>query len=119
MGWTWWPWDRYGHGMVVAMVGTWPREGQGHGMAVVAMGWPWWPWEGRGHERAVSVGQAVTVAPPLLPPAPGGQFKREVLVDGQSHLLLIREEGGAPDAKVSGGRGKGVRSGAVPAGAEP
>lgn len=119
MGWTWWPWDRYGHGMVVAMVGTWPREGQGHGMAVVAMGWPWWPWEGRGHERAVSVGQAVTVAPPLLPPAPGGQFKREVLVDGQSHLLLIREEGGAPDAKVSGGRGKGVRSRAVPAGAEP
>lgn len=88
-------------------------------MAVVAVGGTWWPWEGRGHERAVSVGQAVTVAPPLLPPAPGGQFKREVLVDGQSHLLLIREEGGAPDAKVSGGRGKGVRSGAVPAGAEP
>ncbi|NWY08167.1 AGAP2 protein, partial [Nothoprocta ornata] len=31
----------------------------------------------------------------------GGQFKREVLVDGQSHLLLIREEGGAPDAKFA------------------
>ncbi|NXK01348.1 AGAP2 protein, partial [Corythaixoides concolor] len=28
----------------------------------------------------------------------GGQFKREVTVDGQSHLLLIREEAGAPDA---------------------
>ncbi|NXT17554.1 AGAP2 protein, partial [Syrrhaptes paradoxus] len=28
----------------------------------------------------------------------GGQFKREVTVDGQSHLLLIREEGGDPDA---------------------
>ncbi|NWT49268.1 AGAP2 protein, partial [Rissa tridactyla] len=37
----------------------------------------------------------------------GGQFKREVMVDGQSHLLLIREEGGAPDAKVSGGWGPG------------
>ncbi|KFZ52612.1 Arf-GAP with GTPase, ANK repeat and PH domain-containing protein 2, partial [Antrostomus carolinensis] len=32
----------------------------------------------------------------------GGQFKREVTVDGQSHLLLIREEGGAPDAKGTG-----------------
>ncbi|NXT88776.1 AGAP2 protein, partial [Anhinga rufa] len=31
----------------------------------------------------------------------GGQFKREVMVDGQSHLLLIREEGGAPDAKFA------------------
>ncbi|NXO02927.1 AGAP2 protein, partial [Rhinopomastus cyanomelas] len=31
----------------------------------------------------------------------GGQFKREVTVDGQSHLLLIREEGGAPDAKFA------------------
>ncbi|NXL10425.1 AGAP2 protein, partial [Mesembrinibis cayennensis] len=37
----------------------------------------------------------------------GGQFKREVMVDGQSHLLLIREEGGAPDAKVRGGWGPG------------
>ncbi|XP_009992276.1 PREDICTED: arf-GAP with GTPase, ANK repeat and PH domain-containing protein 2-like [Chaetura pelagica] len=33
-----------------------------------------------------------------LEPTQGGQFKREVTVDGQSHLLLIREEGGAPDA---------------------
>ncbi|NXF93356.1 AGAP2 protein, partial [Eubucco bourcierii] len=31
----------------------------------------------------------------------GGQFKRELTVDGQSHLLLIREEGGAPDAKFA------------------
>uniref|UniRef100_K7GI27 ArfGAP with GTPase domain, ankyrin repeat and PH domain 2 n=1 Tax=Pelodiscus sinensis TaxID=13735 RepID=K7GI27_PELSI len=29
----------------------------------------------------------------------GGQFKKEVMVDGQNHLLLIREEAGAPDAK--------------------
>ncbi|NWR56227.1 AGAP2 protein, partial [Bucorvus abyssinicus] len=39
----------------------------------------------------------------------GGQFKREVTVDGQSHLLLIREEAGAPDAKVC--RGWGPRRG--------
>uniref|UniRef100_A0A8C8SKY8 ArfGAP with GTPase domain, ankyrin repeat and PH domain 2 n=1 Tax=Pelusios castaneus TaxID=367368 RepID=A0A8C8SKY8_9SAUR len=32
---------------------------------------------------------------------PGGQFKKELTVDGQSHLLLIREEGGAPDAKFA------------------
>ncbi|KAM4737607.1 arf-GAP with GTPase, ANK repeat and PH domain-containing protein 2 isoform 2-T2 [Anableps anableps] len=29
----------------------------------------------------------------------GGRYKKEVLVDGQSHLLLIREEAGAPDAQ--------------------
>ncbi|NWH86017.1 AGAP2 protein, partial [Aegithalos caudatus] len=31
----------------------------------------------------------------------GGQFKREVTVDGQSHLLLIREEAGDPDAQFA------------------
>ncbi|NXR18354.1 AGAP2 protein, partial [Cinclus mexicanus] len=31
----------------------------------------------------------------------GGQFKREVTVDGQSHLLLIREEAGTPDAQFA------------------
>ncbi|XP_072214019.1 arf-GAP with GTPase, ANK repeat and PH domain-containing protein 2 isoform X2 [Excalfactoria chinensis] len=36
-----------------------------------------------------------------LEPTESGQFKREVTVDGQSHLLLIREEAGAPDAKFS------------------
>lgn len=30
----------------------------------------------------------------------GGRYKKEVLVDGQSHLLLIREESGSPDAQV-------------------
>ncbi|XP_037539708.1 arf-GAP with GTPase, ANK repeat and PH domain-containing protein 2 [Nematolebias whitei] len=29
----------------------------------------------------------------------GGRYKKEVLVDGQSHLLLIREEAGPPDAQ--------------------
>ncbi|XP_035998610.1 arf-GAP with GTPase, ANK repeat and PH domain-containing protein 2 isoform X2 [Fundulus heteroclitus] len=32
----------------------------------------------------------------------GGRYKKEVLVDGQSHLLLIREESGAPDAQFCG-----------------
>uniref|UniRef100_A0A8C3UZQ2 ArfGAP with GTPase domain, ankyrin repeat and PH domain 2 n=1 Tax=Catharus ustulatus TaxID=91951 RepID=A0A8C3UZQ2_CATUS len=44
------------------------------------------------------VGLEVSPPFPSLPPA-GGQFKREVTVDGQSHLLLIREEAGAPDAQ--------------------
>lgn len=30
----------------------------------------------------------------------GGRYKKEVLVDGQSHLLLIREESGLPNAQV-------------------
>ncbi|KAM3617732.1 uncharacterized protein V6R79_010354 [Siganus canaliculatus] len=29
----------------------------------------------------------------------GGRYKKEVLVDGQSHLLLIREEAASPDAQ--------------------
>ncbi|XP_059727870.1 arf-GAP with GTPase, ANK repeat and PH domain-containing protein 2 isoform X3 [Haemorhous mexicanus] len=36
-----------------------------------------------------------------LEPTESGQFKREVTVDGQSHLLLIREEAGAPDAQFA------------------
>lgn len=31
----------------------------------------------------------------------GARYKKEVLVDGQSHLLLIREEAGPPDAQFS------------------
>ncbi|XP_028654468.1 arf-GAP with GTPase, ANK repeat and PH domain-containing protein 2 isoform X3 [Erpetoichthys calabaricus] len=31
----------------------------------------------------------------------GGRFKKEVVVEGQSHLLLIREEGGPPDAQFA------------------
>ncbi|XP_035244333.1 arf-GAP with GTPase, ANK repeat and PH domain-containing protein 2 isoform X2 [Anguilla anguilla] len=36
-----------------------------------------------------------------LESAEGGRFKKEVLVDGQNHLLLIREEAGPPDAQFS------------------
>ena len=31
---------------------------------------------------------------------PGGRFKKEVIIDGQSYLLLIRDEGGAPEIQV-------------------
>ena len=68
----------------------------GHGVAIAV----WWPWGGRGRGT------------PRAPPA-GGQFKREVTVDGQSHLLLIREEAGAPDAKVGGAAGGRGGRGAV------
>ena len=30
----------------------------------------------------------------------GGRFKKEVILDGQSYLLLIRDEGGAPEMQV-------------------
>lgn len=30
----------------------------------------------------------------------GGRFKKEIVVDGQSYLLLIRDEGGPPEAQV-------------------
>ena len=31
----------------------------------------------------------------------GGRFKKEIVVDGQSYLLLIRDEGGPPELQVS------------------
>lgn len=31
----------------------------------------------------------------------GGRFKKEVQIDNQSYLLLIRDEGGAPELQVS------------------
>ncbi|KAM9752648.1 arf-GAP with GTPase, ANK repeat and PH domain-containing protein 2 isoform 2-T2 [Menidia menidia] len=31
----------------------------------------------------------------------GGRYKKEIMVDGQSHLLLIREEAGPPNAQFS------------------
>lgn len=31
----------------------------------------------------------------------GGRFKKEISVDGHSHLLLIRDEGGSPESQVS------------------
>ena len=34
----------------------------------------------------------------------GGRFKKEVIIDGQSYLLLIRDEGGAPEMQVRTGK---------------
>lgn len=31
----------------------------------------------------------------------GGRFKKEIVVDNQSYLLLIRDEGGPPELQVS------------------
>lgn len=36
-----------------------------------------------------------------LPSVLGGRFKKEIVVDGQSYLLLIRDEGGPPELQVS------------------
>lgn len=30
----------------------------------------------------------------------GGRFKKEVIIDGHSHLLLIQDEGGLPEMPV-------------------
>lgn len=30
----------------------------------------------------------------------GGRFKKEILIDNQSYLLLIRDEGGPPELQV-------------------
>jgi Arf-GAP/GTPase/ANK repeat/PH domain-containing protein 1/3 len=30
----------------------------------------------------------------------GGRFKKEIVVDGHSYLLLIRDEGGPPELQV-------------------
>uniref|UniRef100_A0A8C4YIM9 ArfGAP with GTPase domain, ankyrin repeat and PH domain 2 n=1 Tax=Gopherus evgoodei TaxID=1825980 RepID=A0A8C4YIM9_9SAUR len=55
---------------------------------------------GVGRQRPLGTGALLTCSLPLSVD-PGGQFKKEVVVDGQSHLLLIREEGGAPDVKFA------------------
>ena len=39
----------------------------------------------------------------------GGRFKKEIVVDGQSYLLLIRDEGGPPEAQVSTAPALGTR----------
>ena len=31
----------------------------------------------------------------------GGRFKKEVQIDSQNYLLLIRDEGGIPEAQVT------------------
>ncbi|KAL6035413.1 hypothetical protein STEG23_022584, partial [Scotinomys teguina] len=38
---------------------------------------------------------------PDIPLSGGGRFKKEIVVDGQSYLLLIRDEGGPPEAQFA------------------
>lgn len=44
----------------------------------------------------------------------GGRFKKEIVVDGQSYLLLIRDEGGPPEAQVSTAPALGTRAPLAP-----
>uniref|UniRef100_A0A672I8Q2 ArfGAP with GTPase domain, ankyrin repeat and PH domain 2 n=1 Tax=Salarias fasciatus TaxID=181472 RepID=A0A672I8Q2_SALFA len=49
--------------------------------------------------KSALVNKYITGSYVALEKSEGGRYKKEVLVDGQSHLLLIREEAGAPDAQ--------------------
>ncbi|CAB1455670.1 unnamed protein product [Pleuronectes platessa] len=49
--------------------------------------------------KSALVNKYITGSYVALEKTDGGRYKKEVLVDGQSHLLLIREEAGPPDAQ--------------------
>uniref|UniRef100_A0A665UPQ2 Arf-GAP with GTPase, ANK repeat and PH domain-containing protein 1-like n=1 Tax=Echeneis naucrates TaxID=173247 RepID=A0A665UPQ2_ECHNA len=49
--------------------------------------------------KSALVNKYITGSYAALEKPDGGRYKKEVLVDGQSHLLLIREEAGQPDAQ--------------------
>nr|XP_033943173.1 arf-GAP with GTPase, ANK repeat and PH domain-containing protein 2 isoform X1 [Pseudochaenichthys georgianus] len=51
--------------------------------------------------KSALVNKYITGSYVALEKTEGGRYKKEVLVDGQSHLLLIREEPGPPDAQFS------------------
>ncbi|KAF3860847.1 hypothetical protein F7725_001102 [Dissostichus mawsoni] len=51
--------------------------------------------------KSALVNKYITGSYVALEKTEGGRYKKEVLVDGQSHLLLIREEAGPPDAQFS------------------
>nr|XP_046253062.1 arf-GAP with GTPase, ANK repeat and PH domain-containing protein 2 isoform X2 [Scatophagus argus] len=51
--------------------------------------------------KSALVNKYITGSYVALEKPDGGRYKKEVLVDGQSHLLLIREEAGSPDAQFS------------------
>ncbi|XP_029291553.1 arf-GAP with GTPase, ANK repeat and PH domain-containing protein 2 isoform X3 [Cottoperca gobio] len=51
--------------------------------------------------KSALVNKYITGSYVALEKTDGGRYKKEVLVDGQSHLLLIREEAGPPDAQFS------------------
>ncbi|XP_027714091.1 arf-GAP with GTPase, ANK repeat and PH domain-containing protein 1 isoform X1 [Vombatus ursinus] len=45
--------------------------------------------------------EAPGVRSPVEKASKGGRFKKEIVVDGQSYLLLIRDEGGPPEAQFA------------------
>ncbi|XP_068183660.1 arf-GAP with GTPase, ANK repeat and PH domain-containing protein 2 isoform X2 [Antennarius striatus] len=49
--------------------------------------------------KSALVNKYITGSYVALEKPDGGRYKKEVMVDGQSHLLLIREEAGSPDAQ--------------------
>ncbi|XP_060931060.1 arf-GAP with GTPase, ANK repeat and PH domain-containing protein 1-like [Limanda limanda] len=49
--------------------------------------------------KSALVNKYITGSYVALEKTDGGRYKKEMLVDGQSHLLLIREEAGPPDAQ--------------------
>ncbi|XP_068453428.1 arf-GAP with GTPase, ANK repeat and PH domain-containing protein 2 isoform X1 [Clinocottus analis] len=51
--------------------------------------------------KSALVNKYITGSYVALERSDAGRYKKEVLVDGQSHLLLIREEAGPPDAQFS------------------
>ncbi|KAM6929713.1 arf-GAP with GTPase, ANK repeat and PH domain-containing protein 2 isoform 2-T2 [Lycodopsis pacificus] len=51
--------------------------------------------------KSALVNKYITGSYVALEKSDGGRYKKEVLVDGQSHLLLIREEAGPPDSQFS------------------
>uniref|UniRef100_A0A7N6A8T8 ArfGAP with GTPase domain, ankyrin repeat and PH domain 2 n=1 Tax=Anabas testudineus TaxID=64144 RepID=A0A7N6A8T8_ANATE len=51
--------------------------------------------------KSALVNKYITGSYSALEKPDGGRYKKEVLVDGQSYLLLIREEPGPPDAQFS------------------
>ncbi|KAM9341858.1 arf-GAP with GTPase, ANK repeat and PH domain-containing protein 2 isoform 2-T2 [Pholidichthys leucotaenia] len=51
--------------------------------------------------KSALVNKYITGSYSALEKPEGGRYKKEVVVDGQSHLLLIREEAGPPDAQFS------------------
>ncbi|KAJ8003908.1 hypothetical protein DPEC_G00153280 [Dallia pectoralis] len=54
-----------------------------------------------GWHRAVPGGTLRPHARLLVSPRRSGRFKKEIVVDGQSNLLLIRDEGGPPEAQFA------------------
>uniref|UniRef100_A0A3B4ZRD8 Arf-GAP with GTPase, ANK repeat and PH domain-containing protein 1-like n=1 Tax=Stegastes partitus TaxID=144197 RepID=A0A3B4ZRD8_9TELE len=60
-----------------------------------------WPFVVRGSGPVLCRFQVGSVLPQSKCESRSGRFKKEMVVDGQSHLLLIRDEGGPPEAQFA------------------